>query len=115
MSLNQAGARIKECLKNKNLSQQELADLIGTTQTTISRWALGIREPDLDSLMRLAYYLKEDPNYLLGYEEKLVEEYEKVTTKERLIKQKEELLQEKDPGPETCLELEVEEIKKWKL
>ncbi|SRR6266536_384087 len=38
----------------RNLSQQELADLCGTTQSAIARFERGGRPPRIDTLMRMA-------------------------------------------------------------
>lgn len=46
--------QLKALRKKRNLSQQDLAELIGVEQPTIQRWESGNRMPDLDNLSALA-------------------------------------------------------------
>ena len=62
------GKNLAEALKNKTKSQQALANYLGTTQQTVSRWIHGINEPDYSTLLRICEFLDETPNLLLGYE-----------------------------------------------
>jgi transcriptional regulator with XRE-family HTH domain len=41
----------------RNLSQRELAELCGTTQSAIARFEAGTRPPRLDTLLRMAHAL----------------------------------------------------------
>lgn len=65
---------LKTSLKAKKMSQQKLANHLGTTQQTVSRWLIGINEPDLTTLVEICKYLDETPNDLLGYEEIKIKE-----------------------------------------
>ncbi|HJZ92645.1 MAG TPA: helix-turn-helix transcriptional regulator [Gemmataceae bacterium] len=47
------GDTLKSLREKKGLSQQELADLAGTSQKAISFWEMGKREPALSNLQKL--------------------------------------------------------------
>jgi len=66
--MNIFGKRLETAIKNKKLTQDELAKQIGTSQATINRWTKGINQPDVDAILMLCNILEEDPNYLLGYD-----------------------------------------------
>ena len=57
---SEIGDRIKTIRKHKGLSQQELADLAGTKQPTISDLEKGLHLPSLEFLRRVAYCLSLD-------------------------------------------------------
>jgi transcriptional regulator with XRE-family HTH domain len=46
--------RVAEQRRHRGLSQRELADLCGTTQSAIARVERGARPPRLDTLLRIA-------------------------------------------------------------
>jgi transcriptional regulator with XRE-family HTH domain len=46
--------KVAERRQQKGLSQRELAELVGTTQSAIARLERGGRPPKLDTLMRIA-------------------------------------------------------------
>ncbi len=48
------GTKIKEFRKNKKLTQQDLADLVGVKNSAISNYEQGIRIPKRDFLFRVA-------------------------------------------------------------
>ncbi len=60
---------LREALAVHKMTQQDLANRIGTTQQTVSRWLKGVNEPDLTTLMDICLYLGETPNSLLGYDD----------------------------------------------
>lgn len=57
---------IKKLRTDKGLSQQELADKMYVTRSTISRWESGHRLPDASMISRLAEVLSVDINLLLS-------------------------------------------------
>lgn len=67
MSTN-LGERIAEILKNKNIRQKDLADRIGVTEATISRYIAGEREPKPEVLANIATALNTTSDYLLDIE-----------------------------------------------
>lgn len=51
LKLNKLGEKLNYYLSLKGWSQQRLADKLGTTQQSISRWVNGQTEPELDDLL----------------------------------------------------------------
>lgn len=60
---------LREALAVHEMTQQDLANYLGTTQQTVSRWLKGVNEPDLTTLLDMCLYLGETPNSLLGYDD----------------------------------------------
>lgn len=58
------GNKIKLYRKKLNLTQEELANKVGTTKATISNWETGYRSPQQDALFTLADTLKISVNEL---------------------------------------------------
>ncbi len=52
--------------KAKNITQKEMADFLLTSQQTYSRYEKGTREPDIETLIKLADYFGVTVDYLLG-------------------------------------------------
>ena len=61
--------RIKTLRQEANLTQGQLADVLGTTQRKISYWESGKIEPDLVSLWVIADFFDVSVDYLLGRKE----------------------------------------------
>lgn len=68
------GDRIRKERINRNLSQQELGNLIGVSKVSISGYETGSKEPRLDKLVRLSETLKLSPSYILGMDKSVVSE-----------------------------------------
>ncbi len=58
--------RIRELMKEENLTQVEFANKIGLKQNTISAWLLNKKEPSIRSLWLVADYFNVDIDYLVG-------------------------------------------------
>jgi transcriptional regulator with XRE-family HTH domain len=58
------GERIKRARLAKKLTQQEVADGISVSLTTVSNWELGRKPPSTDNLAKLADFLSVDQSYL---------------------------------------------------
>ena len=65
MALN---VNIKIARENKKLTQLELGNLVGVSNTVISNWEKGLNKPDADMLCKLCYALDVDANFLLDYQ-----------------------------------------------
>lgn len=52
--------------RESGMNQLDLAELLGVTQQTISKYEKGIREPDNTTLMKLAEIFNCSTDYLLG-------------------------------------------------
>ncbi|MBS1455618.1 MAG: helix-turn-helix transcriptional regulator [Clostridia bacterium] len=58
--------RIRELMKEENLTQVSLAAKVGVKQNTISAWLLEKKEPSIRSLWLLADYFGVDIDFLVG-------------------------------------------------
>ena len=61
--------RLRELRIEKQISQSELAKILGVSQRSISRWETGYREPDYEMLEQLADFFDVTMGYLLGTED----------------------------------------------
>ena len=59
--------RIKEIRKKFGMSQRQLGQLLGVSQTTISAWETGRNEPDIGSIFVMADNFDTTPKKLMGY------------------------------------------------
>ena len=48
------GKFIADCRKNKNLTQEKLAELIGISPQSISKWETDVAVPELSKLVKMA-------------------------------------------------------------
>ncbi len=62
------GLRISEALQKRGMTQKELANRIGVTESVISRYISGDREPKPDILANIATALHTTSDFLLGIE-----------------------------------------------
>lgn len=60
--------RIREARRNKGMTQQELADLIGVAKSTVTGYEKGNREPDALKIHAIAKALGVTGDYLLATE-----------------------------------------------
>ncbi len=84
MDQKKIGEFISTCRKNKNLTQQELADLLHVTDRAISNWERGIRMPDVSFFRPLCEILDITINELLKGE-RIDKEDEISTSEEQLL------------------------------
>lgn len=68
MKSNKFGQILKQLRVEKGLTQRELGDIFNVVNQTISFWEMGVREPDLDTLVEIAKYFQVSVDYLLGIE-----------------------------------------------
>lgn len=61
--------RLRELRIEQSLSQRELAKLTGLDQSTITRYELGERTPNMFGLIALAEIFKVSIDYLVGLED----------------------------------------------
>lgn len=66
VSKEEIGRRLKALRRERNLTQTELAKMLGTHFTAISQIERGIRGLTIHQVVRLAKALRVDPNSLLG-------------------------------------------------
>ena len=70
------GQRVKTLRKAKNLTQQNLADMINVTKVSICCYEKGTSTPNLDTFIDLVNVLETTPDYLLGRDIDVVSEDE---------------------------------------
>lgn len=58
--------RLKLLRAEANLSQSELAKVIGISKSSINMYERGEREPGLDTIEIMAHYFNVDMNYIIG-------------------------------------------------
>lgn len=58
--------RIKDLRLIHNMSQEQLAEKVGTTKQAISQYERGIRKPKYEILEAIADYFNVDYDYLIG-------------------------------------------------
>ncbi len=58
--------RLRDLRKERKLSMKKLGELIGLSESTVSLYETGKREPDNETLMKLADYFEVSVDYLLG-------------------------------------------------
>ena len=94
MDTKKIGAFLKQCRKEKNLTQEQLAEKFGVSARTVSRWETGINMPDLSILVQLAEYYDVEMRELLDGErsqtmnKEMKETLDKVAVYEEWVKQK---------------------------
>ncbi len=65
MKENIFGTRLKELRLEKELSQRKLGEKLNVSNQTISFWEIGKREPDLDTLVKIAKFFEVSIEFLL--------------------------------------------------
>ena len=79
MNLIKIGKFIADCRKNKNLTQEQLAEKLFITDRAVSKWERGLSLPDADKMLDLCNILDINVNELLNGEKIDMEDYEKKT------------------------------------
>ena len=59
-------SRLKEIREDKDIKQDEIADLLNTTQQQYSKYELGIQSIPIERLDKLAYFYDTSVDYLIG-------------------------------------------------
>lgn len=60
--------RLKELREKKGISQRELAKDLGVSQGTVGNWESATREPNFETVKRIAEYFGVSTDYILGTE-----------------------------------------------
>ncbi len=60
------GSRIKQLRIKKNITQQDLADLLGVGRPTVAGYETKNKQPDYDKLVKIASFFNVTVDYLLG-------------------------------------------------
>lgn len=67
--MNKFRIRLKELRIEKKLSQKTLAEVLGTTNSSICDWECGRTEPSIEMIIKLSMYFEVSSDYLLGLED----------------------------------------------
>ncbi len=70
MDQQKIGRFLKELRKEKGITQEQLAEMIGVTNRSVSRWETGTNLPDLDLLLIIAAYYEVELEEILDGERK---------------------------------------------
>lgn len=70
MNQKKAGEFLKELRKEKNLTQEQLAEIFNVSSRSVSRWETGTNLPDLSILVELADYYDVDIREIIDGERK---------------------------------------------
>lgn len=62
------GERIRQARKRAGLTQKQLGEVSGTSETTVKQYELGKRQPRIDQLQAIAAALEVEPWELMGYD-----------------------------------------------
>lgn len=58
--------RLKECRKLKSVTQKDIANFLGISERAYQHYELSTREPNNETLLKLAEYFDVTTDYLLG-------------------------------------------------
>ena len=62
------GVKIADARKKKNMTQEQMAELLGVTRQSVSRWESDTAYPETDKLIKIAELLGVNCDYLLREE-----------------------------------------------
>lgn len=105
MKLN-IGENIRSFRRKMNLTQEQLADRLGVSFQSVSRWENGLTYPDMELLPALTGIFGISADELLG-----VSEAKKEQAAEELLKELKELSEREDTSPERMIEI-IREIRR---
>lgn len=71
MDQKKTGMFLRELRKEKNLTQEQLADIFGVTNRSVSRWETGANMPDFDLVIEIANYFNISIEEFLDGERKM--------------------------------------------
>ena len=66
--MNNFSKILSELIKEKDISQNQLAKVLNVKQQTISKYIYGIVEPGIDTILKIADYFDVTTDYLFGRE-----------------------------------------------
>lgn len=79
------GEKIIKERKNHNLSQENLAEMVGVTRQTISNWELNETSPDLKQAQKLTEIFNISMDELIGNKSIILEKIDKTESNSKLI------------------------------
>ena len=70
MNSKEIGAFLKQLRKEKRITQEQLAEILGVSGRTVSRWETGTNLPDLSILVQISEYYNVEIGEILNGERK---------------------------------------------
>lgn len=58
--------RLRDLREDREVNQQELAEILNIRQSTYSHYETGIRQPSIETLTKLAYFYDTSIDYIVG-------------------------------------------------
>lgn len=80
------GLRLRKCRENVRLSQLEVSKILGIHNSTYGKYELGVREPDVQMINKMADLYNVDVDWLIGRTDNPKTTINKNGTKTDLIK-----------------------------
>lgn len=68
-TMNYIGEKIKELRRKNDMTQEKLADFLGVTYQTVSKWETGVTNPDLSLIVPLARLFKVTTDEIFNFKE----------------------------------------------
>jgi len=100
--------RIRELRKAKNITQGALANIIGVSETTVSKWENGVAVPDIEMLCILSDYFEVSLDELLDRKTELnrkVSEWRKENFEKRSFSVRTDLLKDISESDDLLIQL----------
>ena len=64
--MNQLGERLKELRRERGMTQNQLAVIMGVSKTTICQWETMKQEPSIEMLIKMADFFHTSVDYIIG-------------------------------------------------
>lgn len=61
--------KVKKLRRERRISQARLASIIDVSQSAVAKWEIGMTEPTLSAIIKIAKYFKVSSDYLIGLSE----------------------------------------------
>jgi transcriptional regulator with XRE-family HTH domain len=78
------GETIRNARKALGLTQRQLSQQLGVSNTSVSNWEKGLSRPDADMIQKLCHILQLDPNYFYGTENAPASERKRTVSDEEI-------------------------------
>lgn len=83
---------LKNIREKNNITQKKLSEILHCSQTLISKWEKGLREPSFEIVKKTAQYFNCSIDYLLGFSDEQTPHPTPAEVKEELTDKQKELL-----------------------
>lgn len=86
------GSYLKTLRKEKGLTQEQLAEMLGVTNRSVSRWETGANLPDIDVIITLSEFYDADIRDLLNGEKRTAEHHTAERSDEKMLAEEKEVI-----------------------